>query len=457
MTSSSGWYDVCAFGAVGDGKASDGPAIQKAIDACSSAGGGTVFLPGGKTFLAGSLTLKSNVCFRVDRGARLLASTCMADYHWPAFEGQNANDETRAWICADGAENLRITGGGEIDGRSPDFVLESLPHINRVVPWRPVMLVLVRCRRLRIDDIVLRHPANWATNLECCDDVILSRVSVLGDLKQPNNDGLHPHHCRNVRISDCLVQCGDDAIVVSSNPKHVRDFGPCENIQITNCTLVSTSSAFKIGSGTSGHIRDITMSNCVVRGSNRGLAIMARDEGIVENLLFSDIIVETRYFHPDWWGNGEPIYVTALPRTPETGAVVVRNVRFRNILCRSENGIVIHGHPTCRIEDVDFEGVRVDVTRRTKWDGGRLDVRPCPPESTFGYAPDKGIGTHTPWGQVVRAETPGVFVYEGHGIRFNRCELRLAPGLPACSTKACAVHQSEGVDLSGLRTLSVSA
>ena len=101
-----------------------------------------------------------------------------------------------------------------------------------------------------------------------------------------------------------------------------------------------------------------------------------RDSGTVENILFSDITIHTQLHGPQWWGKAEPIYVTAIPRTKETKLGRVRNVRFSNILCKSENGVFIHGWEGSPIEDLVLDNVRVEVGKWTKWPGGFHDTRP---------------------------------------------------------------------------------
>ncbi len=72
--------DIRSHGAVGDARTNDAPAIQRAIDACHETGGGTVLVPAGRVFRAGSIELRSNVELHIERGAVLAASPDLADY-----------------------------------------------------------------------------------------------------------------------------------------------------------------------------------------------------------------------------------------------------------------------------------------------------------------------------------------------------------------------------------------
>lgn len=443
-----GRYDITDFGAVGDSKTNDAGAIQRAIDACAAAGGGRVTLPAGRTYLSGSIELKARVEFHVERGAVLLGATREADY--PAFAFKTGPEAgKRAWIVAADADDIAITGGGIIDGNSPAFTRKEGPLIHAdTVPWRPAMTCLVNCRRLRIRDTIFRHAANWALHFSGCEDVVVDGVSILNDLKFPNCDGIDPDHCRNVRISNCHIEAGDDCIVLK-NTSPFLSHGACENIVVTNCTLISTSSAIKIGTESHCDFRNLLFQNCVIRGSHRGLSIQIRDGGCVEDVIFANMTVETRYFGGGWWGSAEPIYVTSLPRAPGTEPGRIRGVRFSNILCRSENGAFIMGHTPAHIEDVVLEGVRLRIGKRTKWEGGRYDVRPCPPEvRPYGAEFE---GEITPWGCRVRRSTPAVYVERATGVRLRDCEVVWDGELPDYYTHALEAREAPGLTLDDFR------
>jgi polygalacturonase len=359
-----GVFNIMNYGAAGDGRTNDAAAIQVAIDRCSAAGGGTVAVPAGKRFLTGSIQLKSNINLLLGTGAELVASTDQNHYRGGTL------------IHANDAHNVSIAGRGTIQGQGRQFMREELPHIYRAKPWRPSVMILEACSNVRLRDFTIVDSPLWTVHLAGCNDVAINGLSILNDRKVPNCDGIAVDSSRNVRISDCHIEAGDDCIVLKTLQEYAG-YGACENVTVHNCTLASTSAALKIGTETVSDIRNVIFNGCVIRDSHRGLAIMLRDQGTVENVVFSNLYVETRLFHPDWWGAAEPIYVTALPRTNETRLGTLRNVRFTNIICRGENGAIMHGTAASPPRDVLLENVKISLDRWTGEVGERQDLRPA--------------------------------------------------------------------------------
>jgi len=385
-----GVFNVLDHGAKGDGVSPDTVAIQKAVDACAAAGGGQVVLPAGRTYLAGAITLRSGVDFHLPRGAVLKMSDNWRDY---GHEG--------ALLFAKDAQGLSISGDGVMDGndravwqRLADE--EAGGDVTKPGWWpqafcgdwwpfwkpeghrggRPRMILLLGCEQVRLRDVTLRHAPSWTVHLVGCEDVVVESISIRNEWDVPNNDGIDVDHCRNVRIANCHLECADDTIVLK-NTAHFAAYGPCENVTVTGCTLASRSSALKLDEAQAPPgIRNVVFADCVIRRSNRGLCIQSRDAGDIENVLFSNIIVETHFQTNKWWGAGEPIHLSHWPRTKDTRLGRVRNVRFSNLLCRGENGVYLHGWETHPIEDVVLDNVRVEVGRLTDTPGGFYDARP---------------------------------------------------------------------------------
>src|SRR5262249_3110331 len=127
--------DVRMYGAKGDGTTPDTAAIQAAIDACAAAGGGTVVLQGG-TFLCGMIRLKTNIVLHIDATAPLLGTQAVADYpdtSPPTFNTQRKQC-VKALVYAESVDNVRIEGGGTINGNGGAGSPWSGPEKGRPMP-----------------------------------------------------------------------------------------------------------------------------------------------------------------------------------------------------------------------------------------------------------------------------------------------------------------------------------
>jgi len=420
-------YDVREFGAKGDGVTNDAGAIQRAIDACSRAGGGRVLLPAGGVYYSGSITLKANVDLHVERGAVLKASGNRDDY---GPQGSFIDDSAGSLINAENASSLSISGGGVIDGNSPAFMGKLNGDIFEPQSGRPVLVFLVGCNRLTITGITLKNSPFWTIHLVGCEDVSIEGIRILNDPRVPNCDGIDPDHCRNVRIANCLIVAGDDGIVPKNSGGRFSDYGPCENITVTGCIISSRSCAIKLGTGGVDDFRNMVFDSCVIYGSNRGIGLQIRDSGDAENIIFSNITFHTELHGPRWWGKAEPIYITAIPRHPGTRVGKIRNVRFSNILCRGENGVYIHGWKDNPVEDIVFDNIKIEIGKWTDWAGGEYDLRP-----NTGY---KGVYKH---------KIAGIYCRYARDLTIRNTKVAWKGEPPEYFGPALEVHDVDGLRL----------
>ena len=244
--------NIMDLGAKPDGKTLCTGLIQKAIDDCSFAGGGTVTVPTG-VFITGTINLKSNVNLYLENGAVLLGSTKIEDY------------KPGGIIRALEAHNIGIIGNGAIDGQGHLFWINtgkrSFAH-SRPSPGNLVQLE--GCKNVIIENIILRGSESWTLHLLACDEVLVTGIKIRNPLQGPNTDGIDIQACSNVRISNCDIYTNDDDIVLKN--RHPKYFGKiCENITITNCILTTVCYAFKIGTESLNDFRNIVFSNSVIK------------------------------------------------------------------------------------------------------------------------------------------------------------------------------------------------
>lgn len=404
--------NVMNFGAAGDGKTKDTQAIQQAVNTCWENGGGRVILEAGRTYVSGSLILRSNVELHIENGAILKASSDLNDFKSLYGAAEETKDSLPSWInCeyngrpkqyfiyADKGENIRITGYGTIDGTEEVFYGREIQyHIEGSFYPRIPMILMEEVSHLTIKDITLKNSGFWTVHMAGCRDVLVQGISILNNLKMANCDGINPDHCQNVRITDCHVECADDCICLKTS-KAYEAYGPCENILISGCTLVSTSSAIKIGTESEGDFKNVVIQDCSISRTNRGISIQLRDKGNVENIIVSDINVETRRFSEQWWGRAEAIYITAINRKDGVNAGQIRNVSVRNINCSGENGIFVSGSEGHIIKGLSLENIHVVLEKTSKWPCDSYDIRPC---SDIGIIPSKIYGMVLDYAEDVR-------------------------------------------------------
>ena len=446
-------------------------AIQKAVDACHQSGGGTVLVPSG-TFITGTIELKSFVELHLEQGAILKGSKNVSDYK-ETFRRHGIV------FCLD-AEQVSITGQGIIDGSGTSFYDEKRNHVypefNKALTrqkegYMPegtfftdgpieridapgMTITFYHCNQVTLKDFTLKDTPVWATRIAYCDDVLVTGISILNNLMVPNSDGVHCTASRNVRISDCDIRAGDDAIIVtgfaleedipgyahSDQGQYVHGNKSIysENISVSNCLLQSRSAGIRVGYG-QHPIRRCTFSNIVIYGSNRGIGIFAHDAAPIEELIFSDIIIESKLHNGQWWGNGEPIHLSSISRFDGEPAGQIRHVQFNNIIATGEAGILLYGQKERRMEDIRFNNVQLKIVNgaETLAYGGNFDLRPAADE------------TH----RLFEHDIPGIYAQFVDGLIVHNFTLEWGEGLPGFFTDGIECLEVNKLSIEGFNGL----
>ncbi|WP_431216433.1 glycoside hydrolase family 28 protein [Puia sp. P3] len=330
-------YNIREFGAKGDGVTLDTAAVQAAIDACNRDQGGTVLVPAGR-FVIGTVELKSNITLHIAAQGVLLGSADGRQYHAvdaiPLTGDSTLADGNVGLLFAVKAENITIEGQGTIDGQGAQFRSPSkdvLPPAGITGSHRPYHLLFYQCRNLTVRDIFLLKSAFHSTRVVQCEFVKMEGLRINSRVIH-NNDGFHFISSRYVHISNCDIQCQDDACAL---------FGSCQFITVTNCSFSTRWSVFRFGGGVA---ENITVSNCLIY-ETYGCPIKLRcgPGSRFENISFSNIVMKD-VTGPISLGLGpQPTHAQsdAQPTHPATGSQasttasqptgILRNISFSGI------------------------------------------------------------------------------------------------------------------------------
>jgi len=348
---------ITQFGAVGDGATLNTRAIQTALDQVAAQRGGEVVIPPGR-FLTGTITIRSNTTLTLMTGATLLGSPRLEDY--PAA-GVLVHEErrNRHFIRIEEATNVRIQGGGVIDGNGEVFhaSLRGLSKVERKKRERPTPMLQVRdSRNLQLIDIRIQNSPGWTCHFENCDEVTVRGVSICNDYLGANTDGFDVTGCRDVIISDCRIDTGDDAICLKTLP----DSRSCERVTVTNCIIRTNCVALKLGAKESFQdMRQVTFSNCIVYDSNRAVGLYSLRGATVENIVVSNISCVTS---PDA-NPSMPIHLDARRLTAEEAGGTIRQVRIAGVQARTNGRILLTAEEGCTLEQISLESVSLRFER----------------------------------------------------------------------------------------------
>ncbi len=333
---------ILDFGGVGDGTELNTQAFQKAINALSSKGGGTLIVPSG-IWLTGPIVMKSNINLHIENRAIILFSPDKSFYPLveTSFEGLDTR-RCQSPISGRNLENIAITGSGAIDGnghfwrplkkqkvsenfwkkatsgggafKRSDYWMPSAQylhgdtisemnvprHLKTEEEWasvkdflRPVMVSFIECKNVYLEGVIFQNSPAWNIHPLMCENVIIDGVQVRNPSYAQNGDGLDLESCKNAIIVNSSFDVGDDGICIKSgkNEDGRRRNFPCENVIVDNCTVFKGHGGFVVGSEMSGGVRNIVVSNCQFLGTDVGLRFKSSRGrgGVVENIYISNM------------------------------------------------------------------------------------------------------------------------------------------------------------------------
>ena len=366
-------FNVLDYGAIADGITNNAKAIQAAVDACTEAGGGRVTIPSGQ-YMSGSIQLKSNVDLHLEMGAVLISSLKEEDID--DFMTQVDDDnlctgwEGGCFLGAIHAENVSLSGDGTIYGQGEKVFYDD--GADGGFAESPLCVAAFRPRMILFEDIQnlsIKDAAFWTLHMAGCKHVRINNIRILNDVRGANNDGIDPDCCQDVVISNCIIEAGDDAIVVKATKPMTARYGVCENIVITGCVLHSHDSAVKVGTETHGTIRNISFSDCIIRDCSRAASIWVRDGGLIENINIHHLTGAVRRYADApkrrWWGKGEPLFISATYRNDEKNFPgTIKNIFYDHICLKSESCIFLGAEKDCPIENVQMDHINITMVKQ---------------------------------------------------------------------------------------------
>lgn len=449
-------YDVRAHGAKGDGVAVDSPAINAAIEAAAAAGGGTVWFPAG-TYLSFSIRLKSHITLHLDAGATLLAADPAEGKgkydeaepnEWDAYQDFGHSHWQNSLIWGIGLENVTIEGRGRIDGkgltrrgpgpRRPEKAGDTPTTLGsaraaeralaaeegRTAPpprdeWAAMAglgnkaIALKLCRNVTLRDFTIYRGGHFAILPTGVDNFTIDNLRI-----DTQRDAINIDACRNVRISNSVINTPNDDGIVLKSSYGLGFARPTENVTITNCVLSAfdlgtmldgtfgrthvrapdgdgPTGRIKFGTESNGGFRNITISNCTFSRC-RGLALEMVDGGVLEdvtitNITMQDIVNSPLFIRLGNRGRG--------PGPPPVGKV--RRVKISNVVVSgadSRFASIVSGIPGHPIEDVDLSDIRIVYNGM----GTAADAAIDPPEKAESYPEPSMFGTIPAYGLFVR-------------------------------------------------------
>jgi polygalacturonase len=478
-------FDVREYGAKGDGKSMDTPAINRAIEAAANAGGGTVVFPAG-TYLCYSIHLKSKVALALGMGCTILAADppsqnkpegydlAESNQPWEAYQDYGHNHWHNSLIWGENLEDLAIQGPGLIWGKGLSRG-EGAGPVAEVAGVANKAIALKNCRNVLLRDFSILHGGHFGILATGVSNLTVDNLKI-----DTQRDGIDVDCCRNVRISNCTINSPwDDAICLKSSFAlgYACD---TEMVTISDCMVsgsylegavldasfkrfpstsdVDRNGRIKFGTESNGGFKNITISNCVFDGCF-GVAILSVDGAQIEDVTISNITMRGTV--------ASPIFLRLGSRMRGPAGVPVgsiRRVNISNIVSSSGSSQIcsmiagVPGHP---VEDVKISNILI----QHPGGGTRKDAALQIPEKEKEYPEPTMFGTTPAHGFFIRhakrieisdfkiltqdkEDRPCFIVEDADGVEFSNIKFpegQQAPRFVLADVKNFSVQRSRGV------------
>ncbi len=327
-------FNIVDFGAKPGLQYTNSKSIQQAINAAAKAGG-CVIVPSGQ-FVTGPIEMKSNVTLYIAEGAELLGSINRLDY---------GKQDAKPLISAKKQQNISILGKGTINGRGAEVVKNLLLLLHQGIlkdeTWqvkrpsesnRPRLIAFSNCENITLKNITVKNSAGWVQDFVNCNKLNIDSITVESTAYW-NNDGIDIVNSKNVRITNCNIDAADDGICLKSEGSP----GICENVYVANCTIRSSASGFKLGTGSYGGFKNIKVRNITVYNTYRSaIALEAVDGGFIDSVDIEG--VTAKY-------TGNAIFIRLGHRNKTDQYSSIKNIRIAKVKADIPNFKPDAGYP----------------------------------------------------------------------------------------------------------------
>ena len=303
-------YWVNDFGSTTDTSKVITKIIQQAIDKCAKDGGGIVaFKPG--IYLTGSVFVKNNVHFRIDKNVLIKGSTNFDDY--PEIDTRIAGIEMKwpaALINVINQKNVQVSGAGKVNAQGK-FCWDKYWAMRREYEPKGLRWIVdYDAKRVRTflvqssSDVTLKgltfsNAGFWTIQLLYSDHLTVDGITIKNNEegKGPSTDGIDIDSSSWVLVQNCDIDCNDDDFCLKAGRDWdgLRVNRPTEYVVIRKCIARKGGGLLTLGSETSGGIRHVLATDLYAKGTGNGFHIKSAITrgGTVEDIHFTNITMDS--------------------------------------------------------------------------------------------------------------------------------------------------------------------